>query len=72
MVAVAEFQEFSSRELGTIVGDDGVWYSEPMDDVSEEQHGLLGPDAVDGPDLDPLGELVDGYQQVGEAPVCPS
>ena len=41
-----------------------------MDDVGEERHRLLGPDAVQGSDLDPLGEFVDGNQQVRVAPEC--
>jgi hypothetical protein len=41
-----------------------------MDDVGEERHRLLGPDAGQGSDLDPLGEFVDGDQQVREAPGC--
>jgi hypothetical protein len=39
-----------------------------MDDVGEERHRLLGPDAVQGSNLDPLGEFVDGDQQVRVAP----
>jgi hypothetical protein len=41
-----------------------------MDDVGEERHRLLGPDAGQGSDLDPLEEFVDGDQQVREAPGC--
>jgi hypothetical protein len=37
---------------------------ETMDDVGEECHRLFGPDAVQGPDLDPLGEFIDGDQEV--------
>jgi hypothetical protein len=43
---------------------------EAMDDVGEERHRLLGPDVVQGSDLDPLGEFVDGDQQVRVAPGC--
>jgi hypothetical protein len=70
VVAVAEFQELSGYELGAIVSYDGVWYPDPMDNVCEEQHSLLGPEAADGAGLDPFRELVDCYQQVGEAPWC--
>ena len=52
----------------TIVGDDGVWNPEPVDDISEEQYRLLGFDLSDRTSLDPLGELVNSYQQVGVAP----
>jgi hypothetical protein len=41
-----------------------------MDHVGEERHRLFGPDAVEGSDLDPLGEFVDSDQQVREAPEC--
>jgi hypothetical protein len=41
-----------------------------MDDIGEECHRLLGPDTGQGSDLDPLGEFVDGNQQVQEAPGC--
>jgi hypothetical protein len=41
-----------------------------MDDVGEERHRLFEPDAVLGSDLDPLGEFVDGDQQVRVAPGC--
>jgi hypothetical protein len=41
---------------------------ESMDDVGEERHRLLGPDGGQGSELDPLGEFVDGDQQVREAP----
>ena len=68
VVILAEVQEFSAGELGAVVGDDGVRDPEAMDDVGEERHRLLGPDAGQGSDLDPLGEFVDGDQQVRVAP----
>jgi hypothetical protein len=64
VVVVAEVQELFSGELRAIVGDDGVWDPKSMDDVGEERHRLLGPTAGQGSDLDPLGEFVDGDQQV--------
>ena len=67
VVVVAECQEFLASELCPIVGDDGVWNPEPMDDVSEEQHRLLGFDSIDRTSLDPFGELIDCYQQMGVA-----
>ena len=39
-----------------------------MNDISEEQHHLLGFDLSDRTSLDPLGELVNSYQQMGIAP----
>ena len=68
VVVIAERQELPFRELGAIVRDDRIWDHEPVDYVGEELHGLLGFDFGDGPSLDPLGELVNRYQQVGEAP----
>src|SRR6187455_806626 len=70
VVILAKIQEFFAGELCAVVGDDGVWDPEAMDDVGEERHRLLGPDAVQGSDLDPLGEFVDGDQQVRVAPGC--
>jgi hypothetical protein len=58
-VVVAEVQELFSGELRAIVGDDGVWDPESMDDVGEERHRLLGPNAGQGSD-----------EQVREAPGC--
>jgi hypothetical protein len=45
VVALAEVQELLSSELRAIVGDDGVRDPKAMDDVGEERHCLLGPDA---------------------------
>ena len=68
VVVVAERQELVAGELCPIVSDDGVWNPEPVDDISEEQHRLLGFDSIDWTSLDPLGELIDRYQQMGVAP----
>ena len=68
MVVITERQEFFAGELCPVVGDDGVWNPEPMDDISEEQHCLLRLDSIDRTSLDPLGELIDCYQQMGVAP----
>jgi hypothetical protein len=45
LVVLAEVQELLPSELRAIVGDDGVWDPKAMDDVCEEHHRLLGPDA---------------------------
>jgi hypothetical protein len=45
VVILAEVKELLASELGAIVGDDGVQDLEAMDDVGEESHRLLGPDA---------------------------
>jgi hypothetical protein len=65
---VAEFQELPARELGPVVGDDGIRHSEAVDDVGEERHRLLCPEIRDGAHLHPLGELVNSDQKVGETP----
>ena len=62
VVILAEVQELSAGELGAVVGDDGVRDPEAMDDVGEERHRLLGPDAVWGLDLvGPLPKAPGGY-----------
>ena len=68
MVVITECQEFLAGELCPIVDDDGVWNLEPVDDIGEEQHRLLGLDSIDRTSLGSLGELIDCYQQMGEAP----
>ena len=68
MVVVAKCQEFTTGELCPVIGDDGVRNPEPVDDISEEQHRLLRFDSIDRMSLDPLGELIDRYQQMGIAP----
>ena len=57
---IAESNEFLAGELCAVVRDDGVWYSKMMDDVEEEQHGLLGFDHGDRPSFDPFRKLVYG------------
>jgi hypothetical protein len=59
---VAKLHELSARELGPVVGDDGVGHSKPVDDVSEERHDLLRPEVRDWAHPDPLREFVDGDQ----------
>ena len=63
MVVIAECQELVASELRPVVSDDSVWNLEPMDDISEEQYCLLRLDLSDRTSLDPLGELVNSYQQ---------
>jgi hypothetical protein len=40
-MVVTEFQEPFAGELGAVVRDDAVGNPEAMDDVSEEQRGLV-------------------------------
>jgi hypothetical protein len=70
VVVVTEIQELLVGELGAIVRDDAVGYPKAMDDVGEEQRDLLRSDVSNGTGLDPLGKLVNGDEQVGEAPGC--
>ena len=70
MVVIAECQELTTGELCPVVDDDGIWDSEPVDDIRKEQHCLLGFDLGDWTSLDPFGEFVDGYEQMGIAPGC--
>jgi hypothetical protein len=41
VVILTKAKEFLADELGTIVSDDIVWYSEAMDDVCEEEDCLF-------------------------------
>ena len=68
VLLIAELNEFLTGELRAVICDDGVWYSEAMDDVEEEQHSLLGLDCGDQPSFDPFCKLVYGDKQVGVAP----
>ena len=71
VVFIAESEELLSSELCVVVHDNGVRDSKVMDDVKEEQHGLLGLDHRDWPSLYPLCKLVYDDKQVRIAPRCP-
>ena len=64
VIFIMELEELLPGELCAVVRDDGVWDSKAMDDVEEEQHGLLGFDCGDQPSFYPLGKLVYGDKQV--------
>lgn len=53
-----------------MVYDDGVRYSEAMDDVCEESHHMLGLEVCEGTNHDPLGDFVDGNQHVRKSLGC--
>jgi hypothetical protein len=59
--------EFARGEVGAVVGDDAVWYAISVNDRLEEfdrrSRLLIG----DWDGFDPLGELVDGDQQISVA-----
>ena len=69
VVFIIESEELLSGELRAIICD-GVWDPKAMDDVKEEQHGLLGFDHRDWSSFYPLCKLVYGDKQVGVAPGC--
>jgi hypothetical protein len=71
VVIVAEIQKLFTGELGAIVCDDTVGNPKAVDNVGEKEHSLFEPDTGDRVGLDPLGEFVDGNEQVGEAASCP-
>ena len=71
VVFIAESKELLSGELRAIVCDNGVWDSKAMDDIKEEQHGLLGLDREDRSSLYPFCKLVYGNKQVHVALGCP-
>jgi hypothetical protein len=36
VVVITKLHELLAGKLGAIVGDDGIWHSKPVDDVSEK------------------------------------
>jgi hypothetical protein len=59
-----ELLEFARGEVGAVVGDDVVWHAVSVDDILKklDHRGRFLIGDWDG--FDPLGELVDGDQQV--------
>ena len=70
VVFIVELEELFPGELRVVVHDNGVRDSKAMDDVKEEQHGLLGLDCGDRSSLYPLCKLVYGNKQVRIASGC--
>ena len=70
VVFITELEQLLSGELRAIVRDNGVWDSKAMDDVKEEQHGLLELDHRDWSSPYPLCKLVYGDKQLRIAPRC--
>ena len=64
VIFITESEELLSGELCAVVCDYGVWDPKAMDDVKEEQHGLLRLDRGDRSSLYPLCKLVYGDKQV--------
>ena len=71
VVFIVESEELFPSELHAVGHDKGVWDFKAMDDVKEEQHGLLGLDRRDRSSLYPVCKLVYGDKQVRIAPMHP-
>jgi hypothetical protein len=54
MAIIIEAEELFAGELRVVVGDDGVWDPEAVNDVSKEEHRLLALDLRDWSSFDPL------------------
>jgi len=54
MVPITEVQELFASELHAIIGDDDIGYPEPVDNVGEEEDGLLGAKVCNRSGLDPF------------------
>jgi hypothetical protein len=70
VIVATEAEDLLPCELGVVVGDDQVGDPKAMNDIREEWDHLLGSNVVEGSDLDPLGEFVNGDHLVCEAPGC--
>ena len=66
-ISIIEVQEPLPGEVCSVVGDDTVRDTKPIDDVEEEFDRLFQADIGDGLRLYPLGKLVYCYEQVSEA-----
>jgi hypothetical protein len=62
-----ELLEFAHGEVGAVVGDDAIWQAVSVDDrlkkLDRRSRFLIG----DWDDFNPLGEFVDGDQEVSVA-----
>ena len=61
-VSIIEVQELLRDEVCSMVGDDIVWNTKPIDDVKEELNRLFRADIGDGLHLYPLGEFFHRYE----------
>ena len=64
VVFIVESEKLLPSELHAVVHDNGVWDSKAMDDVKEEQHGLLGLNCGDRSSFYPLCKLFYGDKKV--------
>jgi hypothetical protein len=56
-VPVSEIQELLAREVGAVVGDDGVGHTKLEDDIKKKLDSLLGAKLDDWFCFNPFGEL---------------
>ena len=61
-ISIIEVWELLPSEVCSVVGDDTVRNTKPIDDVEEELDHLFQVDIGDGLRLYPLGELVHSYE----------
>ena len=61
-ISIIEVQELHPDEVCSVVGDDIVWNTKPIDDVEEEFDHLFRTNVGDGLGLYLLGEFVDRYK----------
>ena len=61
-VSIIEVQELLPGEVCSVVGDDTVWNTKPIDDVKEELNRLFRADIGDGLRLYPLGEFIHHHE----------
>jgi len=64
---VTELKEVTVGELNTVIGYNGVRHPKPVDDIAKKWGRICCLERCDGLSFDPIGELVDGDEQVGEA-----
>lgn len=69
VLGVIKVDELVSCKLGVIVNDNVIRDPGPLDDVLDKLHRALRLEVGDGSDLDPLGKLVDGNQEVIKSPM---
>jgi hypothetical protein len=70
VIVITEIQELFSGELSLVVSDDGIRNPETENDVLDEGHNLLGTNFSQGLHLNPLSELLDYDEQVGQVHGC--
>jgi hypothetical protein len=68
VLRVTKVKKLSSSKLGTIISDNVVRNPEPTDDILDELCCYLKLEVGDGSDLNPLGEFVNGCQELIKPP----